>query len=147
MGKLSAPSTITSQPSPRMRSTFSEVSRSLKTLTVDVRVERLDRALRRLGLGIAQPLGRVDDLALEVGLVHDVVVHDAERAHSRGGQVERRGRAEPAGADQEDPRAEEPQLSFLADLGDQEVAAVAAALRRVERLGNLVLDSRCASSP
>jgi hypothetical protein len=34
VGKLSAPSTITSQPCPRIRSTFSEVRRSLKSLTV-----------------------------------------------------------------------------------------------------------------
>ena len=66
------------------------------------------------------------DLALEVRLVDDVVVDDPERADAGGGEVERRGRAEAAGADQQDARVEQPQLALLADLRDQQVAAVAA---------------------
>src|SRR5204862_4567397 len=56
---------------------------------------------------------------------------------ARRGQVERGGRAEPAGADQEDPRLEQLELALVADLGDQQVAAVAAALLRRERLREL----------
>ena len=44
----------------------------------------------------------VDDLALEVRVVDDVGVDDAERADAGRREVERRGRAEPAGADQQD---------------------------------------------
>src|SRR3989449_6278534 len=38
----------------------------------------------------------VEDLPLQVGLVDDVEVHEPERAHARRGEVQRRGRAEPA---------------------------------------------------
>src|SRR6185437_7969704 len=85
----------------------------------------------------AEPLGRVRDLALQVGGVDDVVVDDAEPADAGRGEVEARGAAEAAGADQEDARLEELQLAFDADLRDQEVAAVARALLGVERLWEL----------
>ena len=79
----------------------------------------------------------MDDLALEVRLVDDVGVDDPERADARGGEVERRGRAEPAGADEEDARVEDALLAVLADLGDQQVTAVARALlRRRGRAGS-----------
>src|SRR5438067_999101 len=48
------------------------------------------------------------------------------------GEIERGGRAETAGADQEDARLEQLQLSFFPDLGNQQMAAVARALLRVE---------------
>ena len=71
----------------------------------------------------------MDDLPLEVRLVDDVRVHDPERADARGGEVERGRGAEAARADQQHARVEQPQLALLADLGDQQVAAVAIALR------------------
>ncbi len=74
---------------------------------LDVRVQRLDRPLGRLDLRPAERVGRVDDLALEVRRVDDVVVDDAEAADARGGEVERRGRAEAAGADQQHLRVEQ----------------------------------------
>jgi hypothetical protein len=49
----------------------------------------------------------VDDLALEVGDVDDVVVDDAERPHAGRGEVERGRRAEAAGAEQQDLRVEQ----------------------------------------
>jgi hypothetical protein len=49
-----------------------------------------------------------------------------------GGEIEGSGRAEAARADQEHARVEQLQLPFLADLGDQQVAAVAGALLAVE---------------
>ena len=76
----------------------------------------------------------MDDLALEVRRVDGVVVDDPERADAGRGQVEGGGGAEPARADQQDPRLEQLQLALLADLGDQQVAAVAAALLVAERL-------------
>ncbi len=74
----------------------------------------------------------MDDLALEVGLVDDVRVDDPERADARGREVERGGRAETARADEEDARVEDALLAVLADLRDQQVAAVARALLRGE---------------
>ena len=98
-----------------------------------VGVERLERPLRGADLRLAEPVGRVHDLALQVRLVDDVGVDDAERADAGGCEVERRGRAEPAGADEQDARVEQALLPFLADLGDEQVAAVARALLRRER--------------
>ena len=70
----------------------------------------------------------VGDLALEVGQVDHVVVHDPERAHAGGGEVEGGGRAEPAGAEQQDLGVEQLELALDADLGDEQVARVALAL-------------------
>ena len=70
----------------------------------------------------------MDDLALEVRLVDDVGVDDAERADARRGEVERRRRPEPARADEQDARVEQPLLALLADLRDEQVPAVARAL-------------------
>jgi hypothetical protein len=39
----------------------------------------------------------VQDLALQVALVHHVEVHDPDAADAGGGKVERERRAEPAG--------------------------------------------------
>ena len=112
---------------------FSEVSRSSYGLDGHIGVQRLDRALRGGDLGLADPLGRVDDLALEVRLVDDVGVDDPERADPGRGEVERGGRAEAAGADEEDARVEQALLALLPDLGDEQVAAVARALLGGER--------------
>ena len=80
---------------------------------------------RRLDLALADPVGGVDDLALEVADVDDVEVDDADRPDARRGEVERGRRAEAAGADEQRLRAEELGLAVRADLGDQQVAAVA----------------------
>ena len=79
----------------------------------------------------------MDDLALQVRVVDDVGVDDAERADAGCGEVERRRRAEPAGADEEHAAAEQPLLAGLADLGDQQMPRVAAALVGRERAGRL----------
>ena len=84
----------------------------------------------------------MDDLALEVRLVDDVGVDDPEAADARRREVERRGRAEAAGADQQHLRVEQLQLALLADLGDQQVARVAAAL-----LGREACAGSCVGKP
>ena len=71
-------------------------------------------------------------LPLEVRLVHDVVVDDSQPPDPGRRQVQGRRRAEPARADQEHARREQPLLAGLADLRDQQVPAVAAALLVVE---------------
>jgi len=67
----------------------------------------------------------VRDLPLQVRLVDDVRVDDPEPADARGREIQSRRRPEPTGADQQDPGVEQPQLSLLADLRDQQVPAVA----------------------
>ena len=83
----------------------------------------------------ADRLGRVDHLALQVGEVDDVVVDDAERADAGGREVERGRRAEAAGAEQQHLRVEQLRLALGADLGEQQVAAVALVLLRREHFG------------
>ena len=80
---------------------------------------------RRLDLALADPVGRVDDLALEVADVDDVEVDDADRPDARGGEIQRGRRAEAARADEQRLRAEQLRLAGRADLGDQQMAAVA----------------------
>ncbi len=97
-------------------------------LDLDVRVQRSDRLLRRVDLGDTDALGVVDHLALEVGEVDDVVVDDPERADPGRGQVQRRGRAEAAGAEQQHLGVEQLLLAVDPDLVKQQVARVAVAL-------------------
>src|SRR5438552_6469513 len=106
-------------------------------------IERLERLTRRIRLRRAEALRRVNDLALQVGRVDDVRVDDAERSHARGGEVERGGRPETAGADEEHLAAKELLLPGLTDLGDEQVPAVALRLLgREARVGLLPGQSR-----
>ena len=56
---------------------------------VHVGVERGERLLGRVDLAVADAIHVVQDLALQVRLVDDVHVDDADRADAGGGQVER----------------------------------------------------------
>ena len=67
----------------------------------------------------------VDDLALQVRLVDDVEVDDADRADAGRGQVQQRRRTEPAGADHQHPRVFQPLLPVDAQVGNDQVPAVA----------------------
>ena len=87
--------------------------------------------------GVPMPVGRVDDLALQVGEVDLVVVDDAERADAGGGEVERGRRAEPAGAEQQHLRVEQLGLALEPDLRHEQVARVALALLVGQRLRDL----------
>jgi hypothetical protein len=76
---------------------------------------------------ISWMLSRADSalgLPLQVGLVHDVEVDDAERADAGGGQVQQRGRAETAGPDHQHLGVLQPLLPGHAHVGDDEVARV-----------------------
>ena len=75
------------------------------------------------------------DLALQVGLVDHIHVDDAERAHAGGGQVKRGRRAQTAGPEEKHLGVEQPELAFLAHLGQQEVARVPVALVRRQHVG------------
>ena len=67
----------------------------------------------------------MEDLALQVGQIDDVEVDDADGADAGGGEVERHRRAEAAGADAQHPRRLQLALPFEADLGEDQVPAVA----------------------
>ena len=95
---------------------------------VHVRVEQREGLLGRVDLAVADPVDVVEDLALQVRLVDDVHVDDAEGADAGGGEVEGGGRAEAAGAEQEDLGVEQLQLALDVDLRQQHVALVAVAL-------------------
>ena len=105
--------------------TLSTVMRIGSEIDVDVGVERLQRARPRLDLRLADVGRRVKDLPLEIRDVDGVAVHQPERADAGRRQVERGRRAEPAGADQEHLGAQQPALALVADLIQEEVAAVA----------------------
>jgi hypothetical protein len=92
---------------------------------VDQRVDLLHGGLRALGLGPADVALAVDDLALQVALVDDVEVDDAERADAGGREVHQRRAAEAARADGEHLGVLQALLPVHGDVGDDQVAAVA----------------------
>ena len=112
-----------------MISMMLEASRRVWYLTTSIPGLRSWMALSAEStLGVSMRVGGVDDLALEVGQVDHVVVDDADRAHAGRGQVERRGRAQPAGAQQQHLCVQQLHLALDADLRHEQVARVALAL-------------------
>ena len=102
---------------------------------VHVGVERAEHLRARLDLG-PPDIGRgVEDLALEVGHVDDVAVHQADGADAGRGEVDApsASRGPPAPISSTFERRSLP-LALLAHLGQQEVAAVALDLLGGERL-------------
>ena len=66
----------------------------------------------------------MDDLTLQIGKRHGVVIDDAQGADSRGGKIEQYRRAEPAGTDHEHPGASQGKLARSTDLVQHDVAGV-----------------------
>ena len=93
---------------------------------LDARVEAVDGFRGGLGLGPADIRGAVEDLALEVGEVHGVEVHDAELADAGGGEIHRDGRAEPARSDAEHAGGANFPLALQPDFGQTQMPRVAA---------------------
>ena len=91
----------------------------------DVGIERIDLPGGAVDLAPAD-IGRgVNDLALEVGQRHDVVVDHAEFTDAGRGEVHQRGRAEAAGADHQHGRFLQCGLAGAADLAQYDMAGVA----------------------
>ncbi len=67
----------------------------------------------------------MDHLPLQIRQRHHVIVDDAERADTRGGEIEQHRRAEPASADDEHARAAQRGLSRPAHLAQHDVARIA----------------------
>jgi hypothetical protein len=89
-----------------------------------VRVQPLDQCGRAVDLGPAEVRSAVDDLALQIGQRHGIVIDDAERADARRGEIEQHRRAEPAGADHQHPGAAQRELARSTDLAQYDVAGV-----------------------
>ena len=68
----------------------------------------------------------VQNLALEIGIIHRVEIHDAEFADAGGGEVHGDGRAEAAGADAQDAGALDFLLAGQADFGQNQVPRITA---------------------
>eukprot|EP00964_Phaeocystis_antarctica_P140673 scaffold105543_cov78-Phaeocystis_antarctica.AAC.7 len=90
----------------------------------DERVDLSDAHARRVHLGRADRLRGVHNLPLQVGLVDDVVVHDADGPYARGRKVHEQRRPEASAANAEYGAALEPTLALHANIVEQEVARV-----------------------
>jgi len=80
---------------------------------------------RRFHLGRADVLHREQDLPLQIREIHDVGVHERERADARARQELRNRIAEAPGSDDQRARGREARLRVHSQLVEQEVAAVA----------------------
>ena len=95
-------------------------------------IEAAERRHGALHLGPADVLGGMDDLALQVGQRHRIVVDHAERADAGRREIEQHRRAQPAGPDHQHPRALERRLAGAADLAQHEMAGIALDLVGIE---------------
>ena len=109
---------------------------------IQERIDGLQLFRRRIQLLAAHVGGGVNDLPLQVGVVHDVEVHDAERAHAGRAQVQRQRRTQAARADAQHSRRFQLELPFHADLGHDQVARVAQDLV-VAQGGGFGFDFKC----
>ena len=107
----------------------------LVRLHLDVGIDFKDCPLGRLHLGVADGGLAVNDLALEVGFVHPVKIHNAQATHPRGGQVSEERRAQPAGTDGQHPGGLELALPLHRNLGHDQVPGITAHFRRAEVQG------------
>ena len=92
---------------------------------LDVGIEVAERLGRRLDLGPADVVVTVQELALKVGGVDGVEVDDSDLADAGRRQVHGRGRAKPAGAQEEHARVEQLALPRAPYLGQDQVPGVA----------------------
>ena len=92
---------------------------------VDEGVDLGDRVAGAVDFEPADVGAAVDDLALQVGLLDDVEVDDAQCADAGGGQIQQRRGAQPARADDQYARVLQPLLAVEAEVGQQQVPAVA----------------------
>ena len=80
----------------------------------------------RLRLELADAVGGVGDLALQVRQLQPVVVDDADGANAGGGEIQRERRAKPAGADHQHAGGLQLCLADAAHVLQQDVPGVAA---------------------
>ena len=92
---------------------------------VDVGIEVEQPRACRIQLRRADIGGAVKHLPLQVRDVDVVEVDEPDASHARGGEIQRRGRAQPPRADDQHRAARELLLPFFAELRQREVAGVA----------------------
>jgi hypothetical protein len=90
-----------------------------------LRIDAPQRAACRLDLALADGIGEMHDLALQVGEIDHVVVAQGQPADATRSQVKCHRRAESTGADDERMRVEQLLLAVDFNLGQQDVAAIA----------------------
>ena len=127
-------------------SAFAEVSRGLVGFDVDLGVDGGQAVASGLQLRAADVWRAVQNLSLKVAFVDVVEIDDAERADAGRGEIERCRRSETSRADAEYSPALDAPLSVDADLGQDEVTAVALNLG-VAQLGRALGGRRAGGSP
>jgi hypothetical protein len=103
-----------------------------KNVKVNVRIQRGKRGSSGLDFARAYRLGAVKNLALQVGEIDVFRIGDGEAAESARREIQRRGTAEAACADDQRARRPQPLLALDPDLGKEDVAAVAEKLLVVQ---------------
>ena len=99
--------------------------RLVVSVHLDVGVQVQHAPARRLDLQHVQRLHAVDHLALQVGVIHHVVVHQPDAPHPGCRQVKGYRRAQPARADHQHRRRQQLALPFQPHFRHQQVARVA----------------------
>ena len=84
-----------------------------------------DRSATGFDFAAADRSRHVQDLALQVGEVDRVCIDQGELADAGRGQIHRRRRAEPSGADDDRVRVEKTLLSLDAEFVDKDMAGIA----------------------
>ena len=87
-------------------------------------IERLETRAPRLGLGSADAVGVEQHLALQIGFIDRIEVHQPQGPDTGRSQVQRRGGADATGPDEDHARRLETPLTLGADLGEFQVPAV-----------------------
>ena len=95
-----------------------------KRNNLNIRIQGIQGRAGSVDFLRAYGIGTVQNLALQVGEVDLVRIGEGERADAAGGQVERRGAAQAAGADDERVRRAQPLLPLDADLFEKDMTAV-----------------------
>jgi hypothetical protein len=96
------------------------------------RVDGVESRARRFDFPHADRVGAIEDLPLQVGEIDLVGVGQRQPADARRGEIEGRRAAEAAGADDQRGCRAQPFLPLDADLGEQDMPAVAEELLVVQ---------------
>ena len=94
-------------------------------IDLNVRIQIAQAIAGRLDFRTAHVAGAEQNLPLQVREIHDVEIDQADAADACRGEIQTERRAEAAGADAEHFGLLELELTFHADFGHDQVAAVA----------------------
>ena len=97
----------------------------IESVDLDFRIQVPQAIGCGLCLWTSDVAGAKQNLALQIGRIDHVEIHQADSAHAGRGQVESQRRAQSARADAQHFRLLDLELTFHAHLGHDQVAAVA----------------------